>query len=106
MSYKKYDVCVWSNYEDKNSGEMKKRYSKVGEMTWFQANGEKEDGFKLELPIFGHSKFSVFLKKPKTAPQDPLDDYANKSTNPDDIDTSTSQIEPNNAIPESGDIPF
>jgi hypothetical protein len=80
MAIKRFDVVVPRKYEDKN-GDEKTQWNRVGSLTMFEANGDKEMGFKLELPIFGHDKFKVFAVKPKTAPN-------SQESAKDEIDTT------------------
>ncbi|MFA5050992.1 MAG: hypothetical protein WC499_02655 [Patescibacteria group bacterium] len=105
---KRFDICIGRKYE--KDGEEKTAWNKVGNLVWFQADGEKEDGFKLELPIFGHDKFKVFEQKPKTdrggGKKDALDTYGAEAEEklPEaekeaKTGTETDEIDPN-------DIPF
>jgi hypothetical protein len=63
---KRYNITVPKRYNDKQGNE-KTQWNTVGSLIYFEANGEKSEGFKLELPIFGNTQFYVFEQKPKTA---------------------------------------
>ena len=60
---KMYDVCVGVNYTDKQSGEEKTRWTKLG-VAFLSDDGEKI-GIQLDaLPAVGGS-LQAFAKKPK-----------------------------------------
>jgi single-stranded DNA-binding protein len=63
---KRYNITVPKKYNDKQ-GQERTQWNTVGSLIYFEANGEKSEGFKLELPIFGNTQFYVFEQKPKTA---------------------------------------
>jgi hypothetical protein len=65
---KRYNITVPKKYSDKQGNE-RTQWNTVGSLIYFEANGEKSEGFKLELPIFGNTQFYVFEQKPKTSPQ-------------------------------------
>lgn len=76
---KRYDIVIPRKYDDKN-GDEKTQWNKVGTLVWFPATESKPDGFKLEMPIFGHDKFKVFEQKPRNASKTPY----TESSDPDD----------------------
>ncbi len=61
---KRYNIAVKKTYT--KNGEEKSFWPSVGTLTHFPAGNGKEEGFKLELPIFGATQFYVFEIKPKT----------------------------------------
>ncbi len=60
---KRYNITIGRKYE--KDGEEKTAWSTVGKLVWFQGSEGKEDGFKIELPIFGHDRFKVFEESTK-----------------------------------------
>lgn len=61
---KKFDVVTAKKYT--KDGEEKTQWNNVGSLVKFDANGDKPEGFALELSMFPETKFMVFEKKPKT----------------------------------------
>lgn len=61
-----YDVVVPKKYT-KNGAE-KTNWNNVGKLIKFDADGEKPEGFILELNMFPETKFGIFEQKPKTPP--------------------------------------
>lgn len=85
---KRFNICTKKVYT--KDGVEKAFWPSVGTLTYFPPSGEKQGGFRLELPIFGNTQFYVFEQKPKEAPAkpaaDPLDTaYPQDAINPDDI---------------------
>jgi hypothetical protein len=60
---KKFNISVPKKYE--KNGEEKTAWNNVGTLTYFPANGDKKEGYKLEIPIFGATQFFVFEQKAK-----------------------------------------
>lgn len=60
---KKFDVVTAKKYT--KDGEEKTQWNNVGSLVKFDANGDKPEGYALELNMFPETKFMVFEKKPK-----------------------------------------
>ena len=60
---KRYNIVVPRKYEVK--GEEKTAWSTVGTLVHFPAQGDKEDGFIVELGMFPTTTFKVFPQKEK-----------------------------------------
>lgn len=60
---KKYDIVRAKKYT--KDGEEKTAWQNVGSLVKFDANGDKPEGYALELNMFPETKFMVFEKKPK-----------------------------------------
>lgn len=60
---KRFDIMTAKKYT--KDGEEKTQWSNVGSLVKFDANGDKPEGFALELNMFPDTKFMVFEKKPK-----------------------------------------
>jgi hypothetical protein len=58
-----YDVTVPKKYTTKD-GEEKTAWNRVGKLVKFEANGDKPEGFILELSMYPETKFGVFESKP------------------------------------------
>ena len=67
----RYNISVPREY-DKN-GEKKTAWSNVGKLVRFEANGEKPEGFVIELFMFPNTKFMVFEEKPRDEQVAPSD---------------------------------
>lgn len=59
----RYNITVPRKYE--KNGEEKTAWSNVGTLVHFPANGEKPDGFIIELGMFPTTPFKVFLQEDK-----------------------------------------
>lgn len=55
---KKFNITTQGTYQ--KNGEEKKTYPPVGKLVYFEANGDKEDGYIIELNMFPNTKFYVF----------------------------------------------
>lgn len=85
---KRFDIIVPKKYT--KDGEEKTAWNNVGTLVHFPANGDKDEGYILELNMFPETTFKVFEQKPKeeqapqqaqqTAPEYPADEI-----NPEDI---------------------
>lgn len=60
---KKYNISVPKKYT--KNGEEKTSWSTVGTLVHFPANGEKQEGFIMELNMFPNTTFKVFEQKPR-----------------------------------------
>ncbi len=60
---KKYNVVTKKVYV--KDGQEKKQWMNVGTLTHFPKNGDRDEGFILELAMFPDTKFSVFEQKPR-----------------------------------------
>lgn len=53
-----YNICVRKTYQ--KDGVEKVSWPQVGTMIHFPPNGEKGDGYKIEIPILGATQLFVF----------------------------------------------
>ena len=60
---RKYDICTKKVYEI--NGQEKKSWPRVGSLVYFPANGDKPEGYKLELNMYPGTPFFIFEQKPK-----------------------------------------
>lgn len=60
---KRYNIAVPRKYE--KDGETKTAWGNVGKLVHFEANGEKPEGFIIELNMFPDTKFMAFEEKPR-----------------------------------------
>lgn len=58
---KKYDIVTAKKYT--KNGEEKTQWNNVGSLVFFPANGDKKEGYALELSMYPETKFMVFEKK-------------------------------------------
>lgn len=65
-----YNITVPKKYEQ--NGEIKTAWRSVGELKRWEANGDKPEGFSLELNMFPDTKFMVFEKQLQPTQQTPL----------------------------------
>lgn len=65
MAVKRYNIVTSRSYE--SNGETKKAWMNVGRLTFFPANGDKAEGYKIELNMFPNTQFSVFEERPREA---------------------------------------
>ena len=61
---RKYNVVTVRKYTD-GQGNEKKQWNTIGSLVFFPANGNKPDGYKLELNMFPETKYFVFEMKPR-----------------------------------------
>ena len=61
---KKYNIVTMTKYTDRQGNE-KKQWHTIGTLVFFPANGEKPDGYKLELHMQPDTQFFVFVQKPR-----------------------------------------
>lgn len=88
---KKYNIVTSKKYVQ--NGQEKTQCNTVGTLVYFPANGDKGEGFALELNMYPATKFSVFEKTNQTVhPPLPTVSYDTRTSPtedyPDGIDTS------------------
>lgn len=59
----KFNISVPKKYT--KDGVEKTYWSNIGTLTKFPAKGDKPEGYKIEIPIFGNTDFCVFPIKEK-----------------------------------------
>lgn len=85
---KRFNIAVKKIYT--KDGQEKAFWPSVGTLTHFPAGNGKEEGYRLELPIFGATQFYVFEIKPKDgqtkqAPVQTSTPTGSEDLNPDEI---------------------
>lgn len=60
---KRFDIVVPKKYQ--KNGEEKTAWNRVGTLVHFPANGDKDEGYILELSMYQETTFKVFEQKPK-----------------------------------------
>lgn len=64
---RKFNITTQTTYT--KNREEKKSYPQVGKLTHFPANGDKKEGYIMELYMYPNTKFFVFEDTPKTVQQ-------------------------------------
>lgn len=64
---KRFDIVVPKKYTKDN--EEKTAWKNVGTLVHFPANGDKDEGYIMELNMFPETTFKVFEQKPKEQSQ-------------------------------------
>lgn len=55
---KRFNICTRKTYQ--KGDEEKVQWPQVGKMVYFPANGDKNEGYKLEMNMFPTTQFFVF----------------------------------------------
>lgn len=87
---KRFNITTQTTYI--KNGEEKKSYPQVGKLTYFSANGNKKEGYIMELYMYPNTKFFVFEDTPKTVQQGQNIQQAERALNGDDTNQELSGI--------------
>ena len=63
MAIKRWNLCTKKTYGEGQNA--KNFWPNIGTMVYFPANGEKKEGFKIELNMFPALQIYVFENQPK-----------------------------------------
>lgn len=113
---KRFNICTRKTYIDRN-GQEKINWLRVGNLVYFPANGDKLDGYKLELYMFPGTTLHVFEDKPRENGEAEIDATTGQMTRPrpnkmvSPVAAPGAKVEPGQiAYPEEeinpDDIPF
>lgn len=108
---RRFNICIKKVFIDKDGNE-KKQWLRVGNLTQFPANGDKKEGYKLDLYMFYNTQFTIFEDKPIENKEVEIDiktgemkQPAPNKTQSDEIHTSYGIDYPTETI-DPNDIPF
>ena len=90
---KRYNICVPKKYFSNN--EEKTQWNNVGSLVYFPQNGDRSEGYAMELHMFPGTTFKVFEQKDR----DP-----NQQGRPQQRQTPPPQAEHNQEPPEYEDV--
>lgn len=80
--FKRFNICTKKTYLDSKTGQDKNQWLRVGNLIYFPANGDKEEGYRLELYMFPGTPFSIFPDKPKDGAEAEVDIQTGRMTAP------------------------
>lgn len=103
---KRFNICTKKIYTDKDGNE-KNQWMRIGNLTHFPANGDKEEGYKLELYMHPATQFAIFEDKPRGNGEPEVNNETGKVVQPranKKVEGTKPEYPQNNVDP--ADMPF